>query len=766
MAGPEPRVPYNPTQEVTPEVGSPSNYIRTQASPQAFGSSSGQATQGLGKTEESLANPLVDYAVKRQGQLNEASAVNAETQTNDAYAKIMNGFRTKELLQARDSLPDTVEQLKQVRQKIRETMPNDASAKSYDMLVARSEGFVIRDAGSWAASQENAFFKKSASDSINSFATIAGSPSVAVDDQRFNETLDGLRMSGTAALSLEGVQTERINEDSDEGRGTKAIVDNYMQKAEGQAWENRFQTLTDPVTGDIRLANRIFQENKERIPSVAKTKIANSLASSLKNVEIRDFTNQKIAEVDATYQKVITTPLTSDNTDHLERVTQAIKNWENGKPNENLMQIKSHEVWNRYAQEGDQISDPVANERVGRAFIQHLYEKYHGDTSRVASAYFSGEDNTTDEGPSPFKDDYYSQKINSTNPTVSFYINQIEKQMQGKDVGVETPYLNKADYITLHKDDILQDTRKQLEEKYTGRPGLVEQGVAQVNQQLTGEQTRQRAVDHYSLQSVYKYMNDMEDKGTPIISRYQFQQAPPEVRAAVRVMESEYADNFKNLMDRLTLQNARGKSQSYGSDFYSIFKDVASGKITSTLQLGPSLDGIKLTNSGFPILNDFINDQATPEGKSFTGAMIPFLDRMHTAMTFNVPGIPDEHGDNLFREFMQQSLPEMQSKRKESGIKMFNPEDKSYVGSGAHIFIRTDTEKREDYDKAIRNLELPSPDDQGQKSLLNLKSFDQETDTKQGMTGLKKLYDNKDTTPAQKQQIKDYAVSRGWGSKK
>lgn len=691
MAGPEPRVPYNPNPDVQPGADTPNDYLRVQASPNDFGAQIGQARQGLGKAIDQVGNPAFEYAMKQQGDINSAAAINGETKANEAYGQIFDTLRSKKGFEAVDAVPVAVEQAAQVRQQLRNSMPTDAAAKAFDTLIARTEGFVIRDMHSYGSTQLKSGHSAALTANRKMWVDRSANPSVAFDDDAWREN-----QANMVASAIHELDDNGITGDSDDA---KTIRDNYIRSIKSEAWQKRIITIADdPVSGNVDTAVKVLEANKADIPADAYSALSSRLAGPYRSSQTRGIADDVNTTVDRDWRQTLSTPATSTD------VISAFKAQEGG-PSSNVFQIQP-DTWKLFAQPGEDIANPEHNQAVATRMLQKYAKDYDGDLSRVAVAYFSGPGNVA---PKDSATPYINNRADSNGKTVASYADDILRRTQGMEFGA-SPYYSKADYVQLNYEKYIKLAQDKAEEQFPGHPELVYQAVQRTEQYLKTIIAQEAIQDRKSMNTVYQYTTDMDKRGTPLTTAYQLDTAPPEVAEASRVMQQKFPLQYRNLVDRMAAQNIKGKATNYGTAFWDNFQSVINGKTSNVLDLSHDLDGSKLTNTGLSQLKSIMDDQGTPEGKAFSTSMLDFYKKAHNQLVMNTPGVSDQVGEAKFLEFMQATLPEVVTKKKQNmtGADLFTPDKQGYVGNTLHIYDRTLAQKVSDYDTSVKGMFLES----------------------------------------------------------
>lgn len=314
-------VPYSGVPTVNPN-GPGASYQHVSTSPQTFGADVGQATQQLGGQVERAGDEAFAVAVKRQGMLNETAVTDGETEAIGEYDRIRTEYRSKQGLAAVAAQKEAEDAVRAVRANVAAKMTNPAQLRSFNMLASRQEQQVLGDISEHSATQVKAADNKSAQASLDQSVAQAGVHAVAKSDERFKDSVQTAEFQIARILTNQGYgpeggtgmsqnpQTGAITfNDSPEGQKAKAIYDDYMDKASGQAWENRIRALADdPDHGNINEAKRVYDENRDKMPAEAQAKIGAWLAPRARQARVAGTADSAIDYADAGYRAQFTSP--------------------------------------------------------------------------------------------------------------------------------------------------------------------------------------------------------------------------------------------------------------------------------------------------------------------------------------------------------------------------------------------------------------------------------------------------------------------------
>lgn len=114
---PRPDVPYSPVATVAPEVQSPEDYLRVQATPQAFGSQIGEAEERAGATGQQLGDKTAALALQFQQMQGATNALNAGSGYSREVGTAETQFRMLSGNNAVAAYPAFQKQLQDIQQK-------------------------------------------------------------------------------------------------------------------------------------------------------------------------------------------------------------------------------------------------------------------------------------------------------------------------------------------------------------------------------------------------------------------------------------------------------------------------------------------------------------------------------------------------------------------------------------------------------------------------------------------------------------------------
>lgn len=657
---------YNPVPTVSPQTGMPFDYGTTRVTPDSMGAGVAEATERLGGQIGKLSDVIVDIGLKRQGMINETLSTDAETQAAAKYAQILGQYKSTQGLQSVNLLPKTIQELQKVRTDILETLPNEATKRSFNMLATRREAFALEDVNEYSASQIKNADRTSANASRSVSVDRASSFAVANSDIQFNSELANVRFQTSRILENQGYGPDggtgmkqdpitgelTFDLNTEAGKQAKAVFDNELNTAEGAAWENRIRTLAfDPKNGNVLKAVEVLDQNKDRIPSATYAKLSASLSAPYRSNQTRAISDNVFANFQTDYNNSIQpsaddtgTPFSSVN------AQTTLKNLFPGVTITSTSRTPEH------------------NKEVGG--VPNSYHLQDGAVDFVIP-----EGKTFEE---------VRDTLQRNGVPVKELINE-KDHIHWAFGGTKGSYQNMANYARTHYADYINQARELARQQFPDDPNLADQAATRTEQRLN-DIIRTQELSNKANQDLL--INTVYNNKQPITNSAQLEVHPdPKVRQAWRDYELNNPQAAQALSNKLITANSRGASNGFGTDFYGKFRQVLSGQVHDSADFLNSVGGTKddvLTGRGFQILNEQLNSQGSPEGAAFAKAELTFLDSLHNNATGKqfYPGIQSPVLEAKFRENLAKILPAIEAGKKDgkSASQLFNPDSPDYVG--------------------------------------------------------------------------------------
>lgn len=706
---PKPDDVYNPVPTVAPETGSGNDYINVRADPNQFGAQVGQAFQRLGAQGQETANQGTGLLLEHQGMLNEAMVTNADTEYAKSLSEVVGQYKSTNGLDSVATQPRAIQAVTELRQKMLATMPNPNAQRAFDTLSRRRYADAVSDITGYGSSQIKVAANKAAADSAELAIQHAADPTIASDDTRFNNVLGDITHNSAWIAQNQGYgpgmrqdpKTGAVSfTDDDNGKMAQAAYQTIYNDAAGKAWKSRIQALSDESQGgNVLTAEKVFQQNRDRIPPQAQLDISSYLAPKVRSAQTRFSADQTLSDWDGKYNAGVQNAVNQNVP--AKTINDAIHGQETGgratAPTSADGAVGGYQIkpdtFARYAKPGEDINNAKDNKAVGDRIINSYNQKYNGDSARVAVAYFSGEGNVAPPGsPTPWKND--SKDANGK--SVSSYVSDVQNRLgAGSNV-----YNNKADFYRANYADISEQARQKAEQEHPDDPLYADQAVARVQQRVNDvihQQDLQHTVDNHL---VYQALNGTMTNGAIPSSVEALRGTNPQVAQAWDRLEVDNPQAAVAIQTKLLTANSHGQAKTYGTKFYSLFQRVLSREDDPNHladptalynQVGPG-DNAPLTNTGLGVLNNIMSGGNTPQGQAEAEQLRLFYQNAHTQISGANPAThtADPKGEALFNKFLMQSLPQVIAAKKAGTplASLMNPKSPDYIGNGIDNFKR------------------------------------------------------------------------------
>lgn len=262
-----PQVPYSPVQSVAPSGGAlPS--VGVEASGAAFGTGVADAVGSLGKSLQHAGNEIFGRAVWLQQRANETAANDLYVQADIEAGKLKAQYNSLEGKAAVDALPKYQADLDQLRQNYLSNAPNDEVARNFDKDFKRRLGYMIVDAGGYAAGQ-NKRYNNSVLNAKQGIA-VSDAASNPQDDRRFEQQLEIVR------------QTSR--EEAKENFYGPEVADAKEREAVTKVWSSR---LTAMAQNDPLRARELLRKNYNSLDGISAVKLNDQINQKIIQVQSR-----------------------------------------------------------------------------------------------------------------------------------------------------------------------------------------------------------------------------------------------------------------------------------------------------------------------------------------------------------------------------------------------------------------------------------------------------------------------------------------------
>lgn len=637
MPGPRPEDNYNPVNTVAPSTNAPNDYLNVRANPNQFGAQIGSALQGLGKTAENAGSDLVNVAVQQQGLANEHEATMAELQLAQQGGEIYNQYKNLEGLDASNAREKTVSAYMDLNNKIRDGISNDAARRAYDQLATRRLSYVVQDINGYASQQKKAAYKAGQSAAMNQFVNDTSSYAVASNPGQFNYNVQSALFSANTLFTapeygdFQSVPAKtgkdgRLEFDTgtEQGRVAQATYNDYVNKILDKTYSNAVSTLySDPVNGSINKAIDFLNQNKDNMPAATYAKLSHSLAGPYRAAQTRDIAESVLGRADYEYQN----------------------SFSQGNPADMIKSLIPGAVVT------SSTRTPEHNAEVGG-----VPDSQHLNGTALDLVLPKG---TSFE---QFKDNLAKNGIHTTE-----LLNEGDHVHVAWGDKTKTPYVSQADYYRMNFDNILDNVRRQAQERFND-PTLEDQAVAHASQkmhQAISAQDMQQRVDQ---DTIHSFINGDSNKGIRVTSSDQLYNGPPQIRDAWVRYQANNPMGAERIEKGLITANARGQALGYGSQFWKNYSDLASGRVKDVTDFSVSGDkNSPFTNTGFNELYNRQKQWATPEGHTEQQAEYNYLKDLHKTYTGYplVIGTTEQSSSPLFERVLKEVLPRIQAAKAE-----------------------------------------------------------------------------------------------------
>lgn len=693
MADLRPDTTYNPNQTVSPSTNAGNDYLSVRSNPGDFGANIGEATQGFGKTLGQASETQTQINLQQQGLANEHAANMAEIKSITDGGEIETQFKNLKGLEAYNARGQYAQQYLQLNQKIRDGLGNPEAQKAFDQLINRRVGFTIQGMNDYAHTEQNNAYKQGNIDSAQLSLDRMGSYDVATNQNQFNYEQGNVIHQANTLYTAPGhglyqntpatqdPKTGMLKYDTStpEGQLAQASYDNYIDKQLGTGYENATKIIAfDPKNGNIGKAVDFLEDHKNDMKPATYARLSSQLSGPYRNEQSRNIVEGQLDQAHEDYSQSagLVNPSSLSNA-FLQQESG------NGKTSTNLGQIQPG-TWQQFAKPGEDINNPNDNKAVTQRILTQYSKDYFNDPSRIAVAYFSGPGNVAPVGsPTPWKQD--SQDANGK--SVSSYVADIKNRIGVAPTIGGNLHQTEADYLGDHEPALIEQARGQA----------AKQGFDSIGQDMAADKMRARIAEKRSIQN-----NEVHSLSMSVLGKVTNDKNPITNEAFLdnsqdQNLRSQWErlqalDPYKsNGIRRIIQANAEGHSATFGTDFYSHYNDVLTGKTTDISQLQDYVGGNKspVSNTGLKAIKSELDNMATPQGQAFAAKERAFLDDTKKTVTGQkfYPGADSSVLNSKFQTQLMSLIPQIQAKRADlvrqgkDPSTMFDPNDKeNYVG--------------------------------------------------------------------------------------
>lgn len=589
---------YDSVPNVAPTTSAPSDYNTTRANGNQFGAQVGGAVEKLGGVLQQAGSQFTDVALQQQGMINETLATDAETQAASEYGSILGKYKSLEGLEAVQALPQTVQALQSVRQKIGSQLPNPAAQRAFSLLASRREGYALQDVNLYSATQIKAADDKSASAALENSISSASDPSLTdaqFQDEKTNINFQVGRIVSNRGYGVDsgtGMQQDpttgeyTFDTSKPEGQKAQAVYEQTHNAAMGALAESRAKAIAfDPSIGNPTKAYQWLQDNKDWIPADARAKIAAQLAAPLKNENARISASVSMDEMENNYKSFIGGG--SDTSGYNEQGVSTIVTGS----------IPGAKITSTVRTVAD-------NKRVGGV-------DNSGHLSGHALDFVPPEGMSLEDA---------AQKVKETNPNLKVVIEgpgsahstgpHIHVEWQGGEPNSNQPkansYITKADYVRQHYDEIVNRAGDIEASKPNSDATTIDLAKERTRQYVNDVIRTQELSDRASYDKVLGHVVGQDVGGQPLTDISQLDNGPQEIRDAWHSMQVNNPLGAEGIT-KIVAANNRGHATTYGTTPYNSLMRVLSPDTDPNhirtpaqlaVQVGPDKNS-PLTNTGY-----------------------------------------------------------------------------------------------------------------------------------------------------------------------
>lgn len=421
---------------VAPRIQAPDDYQHISTNPEQFGAGVGQSMRAAGQAFTSAATTALDM-------YNQVAANDATNKLQEGSNKILYGDPSKQVMGPDGTMqPDTgyrglrgkaameqrapiTKQLNDLADQISANLPTPKAKLQFESESRRYRFNWEQQIGTFAEAGQrewtNSVITNQGDVGKN---TIGAAPD---DDAAYAQGLHTLRGAYVRRAQLEGTD-----------------IGAAITQADQEAAITRIHALipTNPA-----LAERVLNDNRGILSSSSDYDSLSYLVTSKAN----DVMSLHLADALSNVGPLTSLPASSD-------IKDAILGQESG-GNNNVkssitgavgpMQIEPN-TFKQFAKLGENINNPSDNRNVGNRIIDHLSQKFAGDSARIATGFFSGEGNVSPPGSlTPWIKDV----ADPTGKKVSSYVGDISRRMGGQSSAIS----NMLDGLTPDQKSVVMD---------------------------------------------------------------------------------------------------------------------------------------------------------------------------------------------------------------------------------------------------------------------------------------------------------------------
>jgi Transglycosylase SLT domain len=666
------REPYEAYPTVTPTGPSPVK-LDIQSSPADFGSLEAQGMERLAGGLQTTSGNLGQAAFAMQAMNNETAARDASNSFMQSAGQAWAQYGTLQGKAAADAYPQFAESLKALQDQHSNALGNPQAKNDFLNASSYMLNRLTLMASTHAASQQQAYWKQS---HVANVENMTNSGVLMQNDPGFVDTAaKSVADSVDQIGQMEGWDGERVKAET-----SNAVGRYYHTVIASQALNNPQAAAATLARARPMMDGASIAESERLLHGIGNQAAVASAAS--------DFLSGGSSDTGAM-------PAPG-------ALKGAIRGQEGSGPNavSPAGAAGTYQVtpgfFQKYALPGENFNNEADREKVAERGIDQLNERYNGDPSRVAVAYFSGEGNVAPAGsPTP----WITDKSDGTTSTSS-YVHGVLSRLGPQETGgttTQTPGTAHQPQAFSIEADTMTKLWAYARNKFPDNVQLQRETVGAVWQELQQQNILQAK---YEAEQAKATKDAQESAGQTVIKTLMTPGATfdPAVIRDNTALTWEQKEHLWNLAQSHYATADNHDTKTYGPGFWQMYQNVHApdndpNRITDPSQLwshgGPTGD---LTLSGIEKLTQEIQGKRTPDGEAEAEMKKQFLSMAKAQITGTNEGmhIRDPKGDELFLKFMAQVLPAY-DKAKAAGASatsLLDPSSKDYLGSAIASFRR------------------------------------------------------------------------------
>lgn len=677
-------VDYNPL-EVTPESGVPNAEIRSQASPQDFGSQQAEATEKLGQNAE-------DLGLKYMQMATEAKAENTiANQFVPAAAKLRADYMQNKGMDAVKAQPAYLQSVTNLR----DQFIGDANSPYEKQILSN---YMVRHAmqetdrsAEYAGQQQDIYEKQTHDAMLDTYSNNAAqnyiNPDIVDQNIKYGDNLV-------------------LKRGLDQGENPDVTIP-YKQAL------NRDKTVKDVMdaalaNGDVPAAQGIYNKYKDTLTAAGNRQLEAALQPKISDYDSRSLTEHMLGQETRKYHDIAYGPAQQASPiDFVMKHEGGYVSNDSGKGPTNfginqeanpdidvskLTQDQAKQIiQTRYADRigADKMSPDMAAVAVdsavnmGVAKTQALVMQSDGDPQKLIDLRRQEYQRLATENP-----DKYGKDL----PAWNSRLDDLQKSLGGQAAAIDTngkSIPSMGDYYKANFNKILSDTRDEAAKMRPNDIDFIEKTEARTKQQMDSVIDGEKKQNEASIDAVTRAMNGDFTKGTQPATIDELTNTSPQVKQAWDQLQQSDPKAAAVIANKMVGGKQDGK---LGSGFSYLQQKAYNGDLTTQDLLYHV--GDDLTQEGFKTLHSIVKntDSLSSSDKSDNDSMATFLkyghDRiLHSSLFANTPEAEQQYQAWFSSVNKQIQMKQGDDKNKVPIASMLDKTSKDYVGGNIDQFL-------------------------------------------------------------------------------